>query len=214
MKIHFPSASFQISCATPEQFPATAGPEVAFAGRSNAGKSSTLNRLCQRKALAHVSKTPGRTQLINFFKLNNGAKLVDLPGYGYAKVPEAERRKWGYLIEAYLNHRVSLQGLIIVMDIRHPLSDYDWMMLDWCEAASVPAHILLNKADKLKRGAVAKTRLQVIQQIAEYGCELSVQAFSASKGEGLEELQQRLHAWLSVRDEPDSSAPGELPSTK
>lgn len=209
MKNQFSSASFQISCASPEQFPPPEGPEVAFAGRSNAGKSSTLNKLCRRKGLAHVSKTPGRTQLINFFELNNGARLVDLPGYGYAKVPEAERRKWGYLIEAYLNHRVSLQGLVIVMDIRHPLTDYDWIMLDWCESAQIPAHILLNKSDKLKRGAIAKTRLEVIKQVSELTNDLTVQSFSASKGEGLEQLQDQLDLWLLPETEP---TPGAGPS--
>ncbi len=196
MKALYQSATFSISCASPQQFPLATGPEVAFAGRSNSGKSSTLNRLCQQRKLAHVSKTPGRTQMINFFALPTGAQLVDLPGYGFAKVPERERRKWGQLIEAYLQGRDALQGLVIVMDIRHPLTEFDWQMLTWCSDRRLPAHVLLNKADKLKRGAMQKALTSVERQLANENIEATVQVFSAAKGLGLDRLYTRLDAWL------------------
>ena len=198
MKHLYHSATFAISCAAPNRFPPPTGPEVAFAGRSNAGKSSTLNRLCGQRKLAHVSKTPGRTQMINFFSLDNGAQLVDLPGYGFARAPEAERRRWGRLIEAYLREREVLRGLVIVMDIRHPLTDYDWRMLDWCASQGLPAHILLNKADKLKRGAMQKALMSVERQLEEEGIDAMVQTFSAVKGQGLDRLYTRLDEWLDV----------------
>lgn len=197
MKVPYQSATFNISCAAPPQFPQVLGPEVAFAGRSNSGKSSTLNRLCQQRKLAHVSKTPGRTQMINFFTLATGAQLVDLPGYGFAKVPERERRKWGQLIEAYLHGREALQGLVIVMDIRHPLTEFDWRMLSWCSETALPAHVLLNKADKLKRGAMQKTLTSVERQLADEGIAATVQVFSAAKGLGLDRLYARLDEWLA-----------------
>ena len=201
MKNRYQSATFSISCAAPKQFPPPTGPEVAFAGRSNAGKSSTLNRLCRQRKLAHVSKTPGRTQMINFFSLDDGARLVDLPGYGFAKAPESERRRWGRLIEAYLREREPLRGVVIVMDIRHPLTEYDWQMLDWCAEQGLPAHILLNKADKLKRGAMRTALAAVERQLAGAGIEATVQVFSAAKGQGLEQLHARLDEWLSSGQE-------------
>ena len=201
MKHLFQSATFAISCAAPNQFPPPTGPEVAFAGRSNAGKSSTLNRLCGQRKLAHVSKTPGRTQMINFFSLDNGAQLVDLPGYGFARAPEAERRRWGRLIEAYLREREALRGLVIVMDIRHPLTDYDWQMLDWCAGQGLPVHILLNKADKLKRGAMQKALMSVERQLGDEGVDATVQVFSAAKGQGLDRLHARLDQWLGLAEE-------------
>ncbi len=194
---HYPSASFLTSCARLADLPPAQGPEVAFAGRSNAGKSSTLNRVCQRRALAHVSKTPGRTQLINFFALREGGCLVDLPGYGYAKVPEAERRRWQGLIEGYLTRREALRGLVIVMDIRHPLTAQDRQLLDWCAWRGLPAHVLLNKADKLKRGRMSATLQQVRKALAADYEGVTVQHFSASTGAGLDALYARLDAWLA-----------------
>ena len=126
--------------------------EVAFAGRSNSGKSSTINMLCGRRDLARTSKTPGRTQMINFYQVTPEARLVDLPGYGYAKAPQSIQRKWRSLLECYFNRRTCLRGVILVMDIRHPLTPYDWQMLEWCNHYGYELHILLNKADKLKRG--------------------------------------------------------------
>jgi GTP-binding protein len=201
MNVPYQSATFTISCAAPKQFPPATGPEVAFAGRSNSGKSSTLNRLCQQRKLAHVSKTPGRTQMINFFALASGAQLVDLPGYGFAKVPERERRKWGQLIEAYLQGREALQGLVIVMDIRRPLTDFDWQMLGWCGEQRLPVHLLLNKADKLKRGAMQKALSAVERQLAEADMDVTVQVFSAAKGLGLDRLYARLDEWLMTAAE-------------
>ncbi len=144
--------------------------------------------------------------MINFFRLDNQSRLVDLPGYGYAKVPDSERQRWAELIETYLNTRPVLTGLVIVMDIRHPMSDYDWLMLDWCQAAQVPAHLLLNKADKLKRGATAKTLLSVKNTLRAQGIAASVQTFSASKREGLQALYNKLNQWL-IEDAttPDST---------
>ncbi len=197
MHIPYQSATFVISCASAAQFPEPTGPEVAFAGRSNAGKSSTLNRLCQRKQLAHVSKTPGRTQMINFFALDNGAQVVDLPGYGFAKVPEREKRKWGQLIEQYLGGRSVLQGLVIVMDIRHPLTEHDWQMLGWCRHRNLPVHILLNKTDKLKRNAMHKALMSVEKQLKANHERATVQVFSASSGLGLDKLHQRIDSWLA-----------------
>ena len=137
-----------LSIPDPQQAPPDAGYEVAFAGRSNAGKSSALNALTQRKSLARTSKTPGRTQHLVFFELDGERRLVDLPGYGYAKVPEKVRRHWGLAMETYLSGRESLRGLVLMMDVRHPLTDFDKQMLQWCQHAGMPVHILLTKADK------------------------------------------------------------------
>lgn len=172
--------------------------EVAFAGRSNAGKSSALNTLCDQKSLARISKTPGRTQLINFFPLDEQRTLVDLPGYGYAKVPAKIRREWQQLMENYLGKREQLRGLVVIMDIRHPLKDYDTQMLEWCEHMQIPVHILLTKADKLKRGAASKQLLMVKKEIMESGFEVTVQMFSALKKTGLEDFQSVLSEWFEL----------------
>lgn len=193
----YPSAQFLKSCPTAKDLPAETGPEVAFSGRSNSGKSSTLNKLCQQRGLAKVSKTPGRTQMINFFELSNGARLADLPGYGFAKVPEREKRRWQQLIDSYLTHRQTLAGLVIVMDARRPLLDHDWKMLQWCRETGLPAHIVLNKSDKLKRGILTKTLNKAQQEANDYLSDVSVQTLSAMKGTGLQQLQQKLDAWLT-----------------
>ena len=145
-------AHFLISAGNATQFPQH-GFEVAFAGRSNAGKSSAINTLCDNKTLARTSKTPGRTRLVNFFELDEERRLVDLPGYGYAKVPVAMKNEWQKLMTQYLSEQQALKGLVVIMDIRHPLNDYDWQMLEWCDHFNLPAHVLLTKADKIKRGA-------------------------------------------------------------
>ncbi len=196
MTEQFFAAKFLKSCASPSQLPAPLGPEVAFAGRSNSGKSSTLNRLCRQRGLARVSKTPGRTQQINFFGLPSGALLVDLPGYGFAKVPEAIKMQWHRLIEDYLANRTSLSGLLLIMDIRHPLTALDQQLIDWCGARSLPAHILLNKADKLGRGVTRQTIMAVERALQASAKQISVQSFSAETGEGLEELERVLTDWL------------------
>ncbi len=190
------SACFETSAARPEQFPAAAGPEIGFSGRSNAGKSSTLNRLCQQKQLARVSKTPGRTQMVNFFRLSNDARLVDLPGYGYARVPETEKRHWAGLIESYLSGRETLKGVIIVMDARRPMGDKDRLMLEWCRHYAIPAHVVLNKADKLKRGELARIRQKADAALRKDFESVSLQTFSALKGTGIDELHTKLDEWL------------------
>lgn len=206
MKNYYQRAQFLISASQLKQFPELSGYEVAFAGRSNAGKSSALNTLCQNKSLARTSKTPGRTQLINFFSLDDQRRLVDLPGYGYAKVPEKVRRAWQKLMEDYLGHRETLTGLVIIMDIRHPLKDYDLQMLDWCRHFGTPSHILLTKADKLKRGPARDTLMQVRQVLKTEGFDSTVQTFSSLKHSGLEELQAKLNEWFELpQDEPADS---------
>lgn len=192
-------ASFLISAAKVEQCPEDSGMEVAFAGRSNAGKSSALNTLTHA-SLARTSKTPGRTQLLNFFRLDDQRRLVDLPGYGYAKVPIPLKQHWQKHLEAYLGSRESLCGLVLMMDIRHPLTEFDCMMLDWAKASGMPLHILLTKADKLAFGAAKNALLKVRQEIHKsWGAETaSIQLFSAPKRLGVEEAQQVLAQWLGL----------------
>lgn len=189
-------ASFFISAQKFSQCPDDTGLEVAFAGRSNAGKSSAINKITNNKNLARISKTPGRTQLINFFTLDEQRRLVDLPGYGYAKVPVAVKRQWEQQLSLYLEQRQSLQGLILLMDIRHPLKEFDLQMLSWCAAARMPVHVLLTKADKLKRSATSRTLLEVRKKLEAEFEHISVQTFSASTGEGLEQLYEQLGHWL------------------
>lgn len=200
MNHYFQQAAFLQSATTRKTLPVESGLEIAFAGRSNAGKSSVINRVCSQKALARTSKTPGRTQLINFFRLPDGHFLVDLPGYGYAKVPEKVKLEWQKFIEAYLTQRNTLRGLVLVMDIRHPLTEYDQTMLHWAQSRALPVHILLNKADKLTRGAGASVLLQVRKSVAGLG-QVSVQGFSALNKQGLDECWGVLETWLGV-DKP------------
>lgn len=188
-------AEFLISVPDPSLAPPDVGHEVAFAGRSNAGKSSALNTLTQRKALARTSKTPGRTQHLVFFEIQPGQRLVDLPGYGFAKVPDKVRRQWGQAMENYLGQRQSLRGLILLMDSRHPLKDFDMQMLEWCSWRKLPVHILLTKADKLKRGAQA-TALLKVKKAVENNPHASVQLFSSLKRTGVDEARQMLDKWL------------------
>ena len=147
---------FVISAPDIRHLPKDTGIEVAFAGRSNAGKSSALNALTQQKSLARTSKTPGRTQLINLFEVEEGIRLVDLPGYGYAEVPEDMKRKWQQALGEYLQKRECIKGLVILMDIRHPLKDLDMQMIEWSVAMNIPVLVLLTKADKLASGARKK----------------------------------------------------------
>src|SRR5688572_24278966 len=172
----FPQASFIKSSWQPQQFPTDEGTEVAFAGRSNAGKSSALNAITGRKDLARTSKTPGRTQLINFFALEGAQRLVDLPGYGFAKVPERIREHWQELLTRYVEARGSLVGLVIVMDSRRPMTDFDVQMLDWSGAHDLAVHVLLTKADKLSRGEAGTVLKQVRAQVEGVA---TVQLFSA-----------------------------------
>ena len=189
-------ATFIKSASLVSQCPPDIGLEVAFAGRSNAGKSSALNTLTHAR-LARTSKTPGRTQLINFFKLDDERRLVDLPGYGYAKVPLELKAHWQQHLDAYLTGRQSLVGLVLVMDLRHPLSDFDCMMLEWARKSDIPAHVLLSKADKLAFGAAKNALLKVQTRMRkELGSNASVQLFSSPKRMGIDEAHGRLAQWL------------------
>jgi GTP-binding protein len=190
-------AQFLISAGKAKQFP-QGGSEVAFSGRSNAGKSSAINTLCDNKGLARTSKTPGRTRLVNFFELDEQRRLVDLPGYGFAKVPVAMKNEWEKLMTQYLSDQQALKGLVIIMDIRHPLNDYDWQMLEWCSHYQLPAHVLLTKADKIKRGAQQNSKLKTQKQLKDAGIDASVQIFSALKKTGLDELVEKLDSWLEL----------------
>lgn len=198
MQNYYRRASFLISAGQASQFPAEDALEVAFAGRSNAGKSSAINTLCDNKNLARTSKTPGRTQLINFFTLDERRLLVDLPGYGYAKVPEQMRRDWQKLMESYLTQRQSLCGLVIIMDVRQPLKDFDIQMLEWCQHFGTPSHILLTKADKLSRNQANQILFKVQRILKEEGFDTSVQLFSALNKTGIETLQEKLDSWYGL----------------
>lgn len=204
MQNYYRRASFLISAAQASQFPAEDGMEVAFAGRSNAGKSSAINTLCENKNLARTSKTPGRTQLINFFSLDEQRLLVDLPGYGYAKVPEQIRRDWQKLMESYLTQRQSLCGLVIIMDVRQPLKDYDLQMLEWCQHFATPSHILLTKADKLSRNQANQVLYKVQRTLKEENFDASTQLFSALNKTGIEALQEKLNDWYGLEQEVEA----------
>jgi GTP-binding protein len=198
MNHYYHRARFLTSAAKLAQSPPDEGMEVAFAGRSNAGKSSAINTLCQQKTLARTSKTPGRTQLLNFFTLDEKRRLVDLPGYGYAKVSEAVKRQWQAELAAYLELRHSLRGLILLMDIRHPMKEFDRQMLEWCSHQGLPTHILLTKSDKLKRGAAAKSLQQTKKECAPYGDRVTLQLFSSLNRQGVDAAHEVLDRWLEL----------------
>ena len=191
-------AKFINSAPRLQDAPPDQGREIAFAGRSNAGKSSAINTLVQQNALARVSKTPGRTQLLNFFQIDEQRKLVDLPGYGYAKVPEAIKKDWGKMMETYLSQRQALYGIVLVMDIRHPLTDFDWQMIEWCQHGNLRIHIILTKADKLNFGAAKNTLLQVQRELSHLEIPVSLQLFSALKRMGIDEIHQVLDQWFEI----------------
>ncbi len=203
----FSLAKFETSAATLQACPANSVAEVAFAGRSNAGKSSAINALTDQLRLARTSKTPGRTQLINFFALENDQYLVDLPGYGYAKVPLAVRDKWQIELEKYLRGRECLLGLILLSDVRHPLKEYDRLMIEWAVQSNLLIHVLLTKSDKLKRGASQATLLQVTRELKGLPG-VSVQLFSSVDGSGLSEAKKTINSWFanaSIAADSDSS---------
>jgi GTP-binding protein len=208
-----PLARARYLCAahTPAQLPPDGGREVAFAGRSNAGKSSALNALCRQNALARVSRTPGRTQQLVFFDVTPGPEgaagadpgdvryLVDLPGYGYAKVPRDLQAHWEAFLDGYFGSRHALRGLVVVMDIRHPLKDYDRQMLGYAVQRGLPAHALLTKADKLGRGAAGNTVLAVRRELSKaFGDSVSVQAFSGETKQGVDEARAVVCDWLGL----------------
>lgn len=192
MMLDFRHTRFLTSAPHAGACPPDAGREVAFAGRSNAGKSSAINAITGVNGLARVSKTPGRTQLLNFFHVTDAGRLVDLPGYGYARVPEAEQSRWQGMIEGYLASRQSLGGLILIMDARHPLKPFDTRMLTWCAHHRLAVHVLLTKADKLSKSEGARTLQSVLHAAPDVGAQL----FSALKGQGVETARAQLAAWL------------------
>ena len=205
MKHPLRNAEFLTTAASWEQLPVDGGPEVAFAGRSNAGKSSAINALAQRTRLAYVSRTPGRTQHINFFRAPAGVLLADLPGYGYAAVPSRIRRHWEAFLTRYLSDRPTLVGLVLVMDARHPLTALDRQMLDWFLPTGRPVRILLTKADKLAASEQRRTLQDARRAIAQdYAAGwIEAQLFSATKRVGLDEAEAALRAWLAP---PESGA--------
>ena len=193
--MHYNQATFVTSAANLAACPPESVAEVAFAGRSNAGKSSAINAITNQTRLARISKTPGRTQLINFVGLAEGRFLVDLPGYGFAKVPLSVKNKWQEELEKYLRRRQVLCGLILLSDIRHPLKDFDRMMIDWAVQSGLPLHLLLTKSDKLKRGAAQNTLLAVQKELKGFD-NLTVQLFSSLKNDGVTEVRAKLDEWL------------------
>lgn len=195
--LNYNQIHFLKSAAYFSQCPPDTGAEVAFAGRSNAGKSSALNAITGHHRLARTSKTPGRTQLLNFFMLDEEHRLVDLPGYGYAKVPEDIQKKWGQSISDYIRRRTSLKGIILLMDIRHPLKDFDWKMINWTGTHELPVHILLTKADKLTRSTAHNTLLKVKKELTDHAHFVSVQLFSVLAKQGIEQTHAKLNEWLN-----------------
>lgn len=180
------------------QLPVEHGVEVAFAGRSNAGKSSAMNKLTGSKSLARTSKTPGRTREINFFGLPDGNRLVDLPGYGYAKVSKRMKAQWGALLADYLRTRQSLVGVVVIMDCRHPLTDLDCSLIEWCGEVRLPVHVLFTKCDKLSRGKATGILQSSRKRLTAISERSTGQLFSAHNGTGLEQARQQILAWLST----------------
>lgn len=208
----FQQATFLTTVAHLRDLPQDAVREVAFAGRSNAGKSSAINTLAGRVRLAFVSKTPGRTQHLNYFTLADGKYFVDLPGYGYAKAPAEIRAQWEGLIGPYLSKREQLAGLVVIMDIRRPLTDLDIRLIDWFRPTGRPIHILLSKADKVSRQEQTKVLRSVKAELATWGGDglYSVQLFSSLKKTGVEEAEAVLAGWLGLENKgpPDKGGPG------
>ncbi len=196
MNLPLSRAKFVLAAHKPTQWMHDSGGEVAFAGRSNSGKSSAINAITGRKGLAVASKTPGRTQQIIFFAVTPDRRLVDLPGYGYSKVPRQVRIHWSSTIEQYFQVRQSLRALFLMMDIRHPLKSLDHQMLDWCQSGALRVHILLTKADKLSKSKTLGTIAEVKQQLI-HQPNVTVQAFSALSGLGVPEARQRISELMS-----------------
>lgn len=195
--MNFSQTTFATSAVSLDGCPGDSLAEVAFAGRSNAGKSSAINAICRRSRLARTSKTPGRTQMLNFFMAPGaaGRYLVDLPGYGYAKVPLEVKEQWQWEMHRYLNGREALRGIVLLSDIRHPLKEFDRQMIDWAQESGLPLHLLLTKADKLKRNPAHNVMAAVRKELTGRGS-LEVQLFSATAGIGLEQVRERLDSWL------------------
>ncbi len=202
----FLNAAYALSAHNLAQLPPPGPPEIAFAGRSNAGKSSAINTLVRHKRLAFVSKTPGRTQMINFFRLRGGALLADLPGYGYAKVPAEVRRHWGEVLSSYLQTRECLVGLVLIMDSRHPLGELDQRMLEWFLPTGRPVHVLLTKSDKLSRREASQTLKDTRAELALRAPNYTAQLFSSLTPLGVADAEQAIAAWL---DKESPRAEGE-----
>jgi len=198
MNSTYQSASFITSAAKLSQSPEDSGYEIAFAGRSNAGKSSAINTLCQQTALARTSRTPGRTQLLNFFRIDDQRRLVDLPGYGYAAVAQDIKADWQGALADYLEKRECLRGVILMMDSRHPLKDYDIQMLEWANHIEIPVHVLLTKVDKLNRKEQAISLERVDAALKEFSLDFSVQLFSSLKRWGVDEAHEKLNQWFEL----------------
>ncbi len=190
-----------LSASQLSEAPEDQGKEIAFAGRSNAGKSSAINTLTRQNALARISKTPGRTQLLNFFEIDEQRKFVDLPGYGYAKVPLSVKKKWHKMMETYLHQRDALCGIVLVMDVRHPLTEFDLQMIEWCVYSELPLHILLTKADKLNYGAAKNTLLKVQRELEAVNIAVTLQLFSSLKKTGIDEVHDVLDQWFEFENE-------------
>ncbi|MDF3125109.1 MULTISPECIES: ribosome biogenesis GTP-binding protein YihA/YsxC [Rheinheimera] len=199
--INYQKATFLTSAPDIKALPADTGIEVAFAGRSNAGKSSALNTLTRQNGLARTSKTPGRTQLINTFSLAENQRLIDLPGYGFAKVPLAVKEKWQKALSEYLMKRESLKGIVILMDIRHPLKDLDQDLIHWAVQSNLQVLLLLTKADKLSPGPRKKVLMEVTEASMAFMGDVTVQVFSSLTKLGLSELEQKLDQWYSAEQE-------------
>lgn len=212
MNSRFQRARFLTAASDLRGAPPDSGHEVAFAGRSNAGKSSAINTICHQRSLARTSKTPGRTQQLIFFQLDEERRLVDLPGYGFARVSLATKQVWQALMGRYLERREALRGLVLVMDIRHPLTELDRQMVDWGIAGKLPLLLLLTKADKLKRGAIDKTLRQVRREMSGACVPVELLAFSATSRIGLEAAQGHLEGWLDLADAPRTAAHPETDS--
>ncbi|PHR83307.1 MAG: YihA family ribosome biogenesis GTP-binding protein [Colwellia sp.] len=200
--IHLSKATFTISAPDISKLPEDSGIEVAFAGRSNAGKSSALNTLTNQRGLARTSKTPGRTQLINVFEIGDNKRLIDLPGYGFAKVPLEMKKKWQKALGEYLEKRQSLKGLVVLMDIRHPLKDLDMDLIEWAVDGDLPVLALLTKCDKLSQGKRSTEVLKVKKVLDALNGDIKVQAFSSLKRTGSEQADKVICDWFT--EEPES----------
>ncbi len=203
VKIHYQNTHFITSAPDIRHLPVDEGIEIAFAGRSNAGKSSSLNRLTNQKSLAKTSKTPGRTQLINLFKVTEGCHIVDLPGYGFAQVPLEMKKKWQKSLGEYLQKRECLKGLVVLMDIRHPMKDLDQQLIIWAVECGIPVQVLLTKADKLKSGARKAQILKIRKDAQQFGGDVSVDGFSSLSGIGVDILRNKLDSWFAPMVAPE-----------
>lgn len=200
------NATFLLSAPNAKSAPPDSGLEIAFAGRSNAGKSSAINAITSRNTLARTSKTPGRTRQLVFFEIDKQRRLVDLPGYGYAKVPLPVQRQWRLVMEQYFETRKSLCGIFLIMDIRHPMTSFDEKMIEWCAYCRKPVHVLLTKSDKIKFGAAKSTLLQVEKRLIDQPIRATVQLFSTLNKAGIDEAHEVLDAWFEIlRADPGGS---------